>query len=243
MISANFLWEPDVQTFMLHWLPILFMGLLVVSRVRAPALHAAHQAGGDQARGLAVDRLVGHRRLGGGQGGAARGRRLPARRQALPGARRQGAQGDPAARAAGHGQDAAGQGGGARVRRALLLAVGGVVRGDVRRARRGADPAAVPDRAQERTRDRVHRRARRGRWPPRHGHQRRARPDAQPAAGGDGRLHLEQGRGRDRRLQPARQARPGAAAPRPFRSPDLRLARPTSAGASGSCRSTRATSR
>jgi cell division protease FtsH len=28
---ANFLWEPDVQTFMLHWLPILFMGLLVVS--------------------------------------------------------------------------------------------------------------------------------------------------------------------------------------------------------------------
>jgi cell division protease FtsH len=31
MITANFLWEPDVQTFMLHWLPILFMGLLVVS--------------------------------------------------------------------------------------------------------------------------------------------------------------------------------------------------------------------
>ncbi len=28
---ANFLWEPDVQTFMLHWLPILFMGLLVVA--------------------------------------------------------------------------------------------------------------------------------------------------------------------------------------------------------------------
>src|SRR5947209_15811489 len=31
VIGANFLWEPDVQTFMLHWLPILFMGLLVVS--------------------------------------------------------------------------------------------------------------------------------------------------------------------------------------------------------------------
>ncbi len=30
-IQANFLWEPDVQTFMLHWLPILFMGLLAVS--------------------------------------------------------------------------------------------------------------------------------------------------------------------------------------------------------------------
>ncbi len=31
MTFANFLWEPDVQTFMLHWLPILFMGLLVVA--------------------------------------------------------------------------------------------------------------------------------------------------------------------------------------------------------------------
>jgi len=31
MSFANFLWEPDVQTFMLHWLPILFMGLLVVA--------------------------------------------------------------------------------------------------------------------------------------------------------------------------------------------------------------------
>src|ERR1700747_3817938 len=31
MFYANFLWEPDVQTFMLHWLPILFMGLLVVA--------------------------------------------------------------------------------------------------------------------------------------------------------------------------------------------------------------------
>jgi cell division protease FtsH len=31
MTFANFLWEPDVQTFMLHWLPILFMGLLVAA--------------------------------------------------------------------------------------------------------------------------------------------------------------------------------------------------------------------
>ncbi len=31
MTFANFLWEPDVQTFMLHWLPIVFMGLLVVA--------------------------------------------------------------------------------------------------------------------------------------------------------------------------------------------------------------------
>ena len=31
MTLANFLWEPDIQTFMLHWIPILFMGLLVVA--------------------------------------------------------------------------------------------------------------------------------------------------------------------------------------------------------------------
>src|SRR5947209_10191039 len=31
LTPANFLWEPDVQTFMLHWLPILFMALLVVA--------------------------------------------------------------------------------------------------------------------------------------------------------------------------------------------------------------------
>jgi cell division protease FtsH len=31
MTFANFLWEPDIQTWMLHWLPIAFMGLLVVA--------------------------------------------------------------------------------------------------------------------------------------------------------------------------------------------------------------------
>jgi cell division protease FtsH len=31
LTPSNFLWEPDVQTFMLHWLPILFMALLVVA--------------------------------------------------------------------------------------------------------------------------------------------------------------------------------------------------------------------
>src|SRR5438270_5212641 len=31
MTPANFLWEPDIQTFFLHWLPIVFMGLLVVA--------------------------------------------------------------------------------------------------------------------------------------------------------------------------------------------------------------------
>ena len=224
MTFANFLWAPDVQTFLLHWLPILFMGLLVVAVFPLMRHMPRTKPVRDQARGLALDRLVGHRRRRRGQGRAARDRRLPARPQALPRARRQGAEGDPPARPARDRQDAARQGGRPRVRRALLLPVGGLVRRDVRRPRRGPDPPPVPDRAQARPRDRVHRRARRRRRPPRDGHQRRARPDAQPAAGRDGRLLGAQGRRRDRRLEPAREARPGAAAPGPLRPPDLRLA-------------------
>ena len=103
--------------------------------------------------------------------------------------------------------------------------------------------AASSGGAQERARDRLHRRARRGRRPPRRRHLRREGPDAQPAARRDGRLRRERRRRRDRRLQPAREARPGAAAPRPLRPPDLRRAARPSAAASGSSRSTRATSR
>ena len=132
--------------------------------------------------------------------------------------------GDPAARAAGDRQDAARQGGRPRVRGAVLRAVGRRLRGDVRRPRRGADPAAVRDRAQARARDHLHRRARRRRRPPRHGHLRREGPDAQPAAGRDGRLRDQRPPGRDRRLQPAGEARPGAAAARPLRPPGVRRA-------------------
>ena len=90
----------------------------------------------------------------------------------------------------GHRQDAAGEGGRPRVRRQLLQPVGLVVHRDVRRARRGSDPAAVQAGARERAGDHLHRRARRGRRPARLGHLRRARPDAEPAPGRDGRLRL-----------------------------------------------------
>ena len=91
-------------------------------------------------------------------------------------------------------------------------------------------------------RDHLHRRARRGRRPPRHRQQLRARADAQPAAGRDGRLRLGRRgpRRRDGRLEPAREARPRAAAPRALRPPGLRLAARRRRGASGSCASTRA---
>ena len=72
--------------------------------------------------------------------------------------------------------------------------------------------------------DRVHRRDRRRRRRARLGQQLRARADAQPAARRDGRLRLHRRPRRDRRVQPAREARPRAAAPGPLRPPDLRLA-------------------
>ncbi len=56
---------------------------------------------------------------------------------------------------------------------------------------------------------------------------RRARADAEPAPGGDGRLRVQRGRHPHRRHQPARRARPGAAAARPLRPPDRREPRPT----------------
>ena len=98
-----------------------------------------------------------------------------------------------------------------------------LVRGDVRRPRRRPHPAAVPDRPRQPPRDHLHRRDRRRRRRARLGQQLRARADAQPAAGRDGRLPLLRRPRRDRGLEPARQARPGAAAPGPLRPPDLRL--------------------
>ena len=67
---------------------------------------------------------------------------------------------------------------------------------------------------------------------PRRRLQRREGPDAQPASGRDGRLRLERSARRDRRLEPDRQARHGAAAPRSLRPPDLRGAarRPRAGG-------------
>src|SRR2546423_9656030 len=67
MVFANFLWEPDLQTFMLHWIPILFMGILCVSVLmlmrympktkpveikpeKAPSLGWTEIAGADEAK-------------------------------------------------------------------------------------------------------------------------------------------------------------------------------------------------
>ena len=164
---STFMGYPDVTSFLQAWLPIVFMGVLVIgvfALMRFMPRTRPAEIKPDSAPPIALGR---HRRRRGGQGGAARGRRLPARPRALPRSRREGAEGHPAPRAAGHRQDAAGQGRRARVGRHLLRPVGGLVRRDVRRRRRRPDPPPVQIRAQEGARDRVHRRARRGRRPPR----------------------------------------------------------------------------
>ena len=137
---------------------------------------------------------------------------------------RQRAAGHPAARPARHRQDAAGQGGRQGVGRRVLLAVGGGVRGDVRRPRRRPHPAAVQRGSRAPAGGGLHRRDRRGRRPARLRQQLRARADAQPAARRDGRLRHHRRPRRDRRFEPAREARPGAPAPGPLRPPDLRVA-------------------
>ena len=94
------------------------------------------------------------------------------------------------------------------------------LRRDVRRRRRQPGARHVRAGEEERALHRLHRRDRRGRPPPRRRlrrRQRRARADAEPAPRRDGRLRGERGRDPDRRDQPARRARPGAAAPRPLR--------------------------
>ncbi|CAA9477466.1 MAG: Cell division protein FtsH, partial [uncultured Solirubrobacteraceae bacterium] len=185
---------------------------------------AADEARGDQAERELGDGLARRRRRRRGEGGARGGRRVPQGPGALPPPGRDRPEGHPAPRPARHRQDAARQGRRAGVRRALLLAVGRRVRGDVRGPRRRAHPASLRDRPQARAGDHLHRRARRGGRRPRVGHGLRARADAQPAPGRDGRVqHARPARGH-RRLQPAREARSRAPAPRPLRPPDLRLA-------------------
>ena len=112
----------------------------------------------------------------------------------------------------------------------------------------GASPRARPVRAGQAQRavHHLHRRDRRRRPPSRRRARRRARrarADAEPAAGRDGRLRLERGRHHDRGHQPARRARPGAAAARAASTARSWWTGPTCAGARASSRCTRARSR
>ena len=207
------------------WAPIIFMGAARLLPVADDEADAADQAAADQAR----------LRLG-----RSGGRRSPAPTRPRPSCRRSWSScatpraSTSSARASRRASCCTARPAPARrcwPRRSrkesgaeVLRAVGGLVRGDVRRPRRGPHPAPVRDRARPPPGDHLHRRDRRRRRRARLGQQLRARADAQPAARRDGRLRHHRRPRRDRGLQPARQARPGAAAPRPLRPPDLRLA-------------------
>ena len=97
--------------------------------------------------------------------------------------------------------------------------------------------------------DRLHRRARRDRPLAHVGRrrlqrrQRRARADAEPDPHRDGRLRLVDERDRDRRDEPPRRARPGAAAARAASTAASPCSRPTAPAARRSSRCTRAASR
>ncbi len=115
-----------------------------------------------------------------------------------------------------------------RSRRAVLLDLRFRFRRDVRRRRRVARARSLRSSQEIRAVHRVHRRNRRGRPPARRRprrRSRRARTNAQPAARRDGRIRSEHRRHPDRRDEPPRRARSGAAASGPFRPPDRRRSR------------------
>ena len=191
---------------------------------RRPRGHAVRQVQGEaDLQGHAQDDLRRRRRLRRGRRGARRDQGVPPGARQVPGRGRQDPQGRAAVRRARHRQDAARPCGGRRGRRAVLLDLRLRLRRDVRRCRRLPGPRPVRAGQGERPRDRLHRRDRRRRPAPRHRHgrrPRRARADPQPAAGRDGRLRRAWRRHPDRGHQPARRARPGAAAPGPLRPAD-----------------------
>ncbi len=153
-------------------------------------------------------------------------------------------QGRAAGGPAGHGQDAARPRGGGRGGGALLQPLRLRVRGDVRR--RGRRPRARPLRAGHRQGavHHLHRRAGRHRQEPQRGGRRwprRARADAQPAPGGDGRLRQPRRPHHPRGHQPAGDPRQRADAPGPLRPAGAGGPPGQARAASGCWRSTPAT--
>ena len=154
----------------------------------------------------------------------------------IPAARRAHPQGRAAGGPAGHGQDAAGAGGRRRGRRARSSPC--PAPSSSRCSSASAPRACATCSSRPRTRRPASSSS--TSWTPSAsrgpgstgfiGRPRRARADAQPAPGRDGRLRLLEGRHHHGRHQPARGARPGAAAPRALRPPGgRRQARPARA--------------
>ena len=151
--------------------------------------------------------------------------RLPRRPVQIPGDGGGGAEGRAAGRSSRYRQDAARPRHRRRGRRRLLQRLRRRVRRVAGRGRRGPYPRPLRQSPQVGAGDHLHRRARCRRPQARRRRrpgQRRARADAEPAAGRDGRLRRRRRRLRDGRDQPSRHPRPGAAAAGPLRPPGRR---------------------
>ena len=221
--------RPSIGTFLLNFLPyIVLIGIWIFLFRQIQAGGAkAFSFGKSKAKLLTGDTPEGHvpGRVGlrRSQAGAAGDHRVPEGSAEVHQARWAAAEGRAADRSSGNRQDAARAGRRRRGRTSVLLDVGLRLRRDVRRRRRVA--RARPLRAGQGTRavHHLHRRDRRRRPASRRRTRRRARrarADAESAAGRDGRLRVQRGRHPDRRHQPSRRARPGAAAPGSLRPPD-----------------------
>ena len=146
----------------------------------------------------------------------------------------------------GHRQDAARPRRRRRGRRALLLDLRLGLRRDVRRRRRQPRPRPLRAGQAELALHHLHGRDRRRRPPPRRRHgrrPRRARADAEPAAGRDGRLRDEGQHHLDRRHQPARTSSTRRCCGRAASTARSSSTAPTARAASRSSRSTPAASR
>ena len=193
------------------------------------------QQGEDLRRRRREGELRGRRGRGRGRGGAEGDRRVPAEPAEVHEPRRAHPEGRAARRPARHRQDAAGARGRRRSEGAVLQPERVGVRGDVRRRRRRARARPVRAGRGQGAVHRVHRRARRARQGARaepDGQPRGARADAEPAARRDGRLRRAQGRDHHGRDQPARGARPRAAAARDASTGRCWSTSPTSTAAS-----------
>ena len=172
----------------------------------------------------------GRRRHRRGEGRVERGRRLPAPpRQVRPPRRPDPSRRSPL-RPPRDRQDTARARGRRRGERSLLLDGRVRVRRSDRRRRRRASAGPVQGGEDERSCDRVHRRAGRDRpladeWHCRlQRRQRRARADAEPDPDRDGRIRFLDQRHRHRRHEPTGRSRPGASSPRAVRPPRRRPA-------------------
>ena len=236
----------NIGSIFVSWLPVLVLVGVYIFFLRQMQSGTGRAMGFGKSQRAPADRearprhLRGRRRHRRGQGRARGDRRLPEGPAEVPAPGRQDPQGLLAGRPAGHRQDAAGARHRRRGQRAVLHHLGLRLRRDVRRRRRQPRARHVRAGQEERALHRVHRRDRRRRPPSWRGpgrRQRRARADAEPAAGRDGRLRVQRRRHPDRRHQPSRRARSRAAAARAASTARSWCRTPTSAAARRSSRS------